>query len=294
MDTLTRMEIEKENTKILKEIGITSPPIHVENVLNHLSLHRRFYNLEDPSLLQQFWHQVDVQKFKLFKLIKKVRLVAMWFPIESEIYIDSTLPKPKQKWATNHEIEHRILSWHRSFYLGDTVQTLEPGYQGMLEAEANYGTSYLMFCGELFKGEALDTIPEWGSIEFLKKRYSNSLVTTMRRYVTASHEIPMVAFISTPHWQQKPVEQPNRWRHFIKSNEFERRFKTINPDTILADIDNNTSKRKGGPVGDFCLSLKDINDDQHEFRAESFFNSYYILTFIGYRGELGRCGIIVP
>ncbi len=71
MDELTRTEIEKENTKIIKEIGIKCPPIQVENVLDHLSLHRRFFDLEDPNLLQQFWHKVEVQKFNLFKLVKK-------------------------------------------------------------------------------------------------------------------------------------------------------------------------------------------------------------------------------
>ena len=295
MDDQTKLKIEKENEKILNEIDLKEPPLLVEDVLQHLELYRGYYNLEDPKLLQHFWHEVEIKKNKFFKLVReKAKLVAMWFPKESQILIDNDLPKPKKKWATHHEIEHRIIPWHKSYYLGDTVQTLDPHYQEILEAEANFGTSHLMFCGDLFKKEALETVPKWASIELLAKRYSNSLVTTMRRYVTASHEIPMVAFISAQHWQPKPEEQPNRWRHFIKSNEFESRFKNVRPDTILASIDNNTSIRRGGPVGDFCLSLKDVNEDEHEFLAESFFNRHYILTLIVYRGKLERCGIIVP
>jgi hypothetical protein len=176
---LTKREIEKENIIVLKEIGIKNPPVLEEEILDYLKIYRQFYDLEDPNLLQRFLHKFDVKKNKFLKLVKyKAKLVAMWLPVESQIFIDHNLPKPKQKWATHHEIEHRIIPWHRAFYLGDTVQTLNPNYQEILEAEANYGTSYLMFCGELFTREALYTKPEWATIELLKNRYSNSFVTS--------------------------------------------------------------------------------------------------------------------
>jgi Zn-dependent peptidase ImmA (M78 family) len=286
MDKFTKVEIEKENTKILKEIGIKRPPARVEDILEYLDLHRRYYNIEDPNLLQRFWHKVEVQKFKFFKLMKKVKLVAMWFPNESEIYIDSTLPDPKQKWATHHEIEHRILPWHRSFYLGDTVQTLDPNYQEMLEIEANFGASYLMFCGDLFKKEALDTKPEWNSIHLLSKRYGNSMVTTLRRYVNTTHDIPMAAFISTPNWLEKPGDQENRYRIFDRSDKFKEQFGNVHPGILLSKIDDNTRKRRGGPIGDFSLFLKDINGNRHEFRAESFFNRHDVLTLLVYKTKL--------
>lgn len=287
MDVQTRIEIEKENRIILKEIGIKNPPISVEDVLEHLKLHRRFYNLEDPDLLERFWHKVKIQKCNLFNLVrKKAKIVAMWFPSESQIYIDSCLPKPKQKWATHHEVEHRILTWHRAFYLGDTVQTLDPEYQEMLEEEANYGTSYLMFCGGLFTIEALDTKPEWASIKLLSQRYSNSLVTTLRRYVVASHEIPMAAFINTPHWQEKPENQLNRWRHFVKSSKFISQFGNIHPSLVLDQINSNIIERRGGIVGDFSIYLEDINGDMHEFYGESFYNTYDVLTLIVYKKQV--------
>ncbi|UCH94809.1 MAG: hypothetical protein JSV88_31750 [Candidatus Aminicenantes bacterium] len=286
MDKFTKVEIEKENTKILREIGIKKPLARVEDILEFLELHRRFYNIVDQNLLQRFWYKVEVQKFKLFKLMRKVKLVAMWFPNESEIYIDSTLPDPKQKWATHHEIEHRILPWHRSFYLGDTVQTLDPNYQQMLEAEANFGASYLMFCGDLFKKEALDTKAEWDSILLLSKRYENSLVTTLRRYVNTTHDIPMAAFVSTPNWLEKLDDQKNRCRIFDRSDKFKEQFGNVHPGTLLSKIDENTTRRRGGPIGDFSLSLEDVNGNHHEFRAESFFNSHYVLTLIVHKIKL--------
>ena len=210
----------------------------------------------------------------------------MWFPNESEIYIDSTLPDPKQKWVTSHEIEHRIIPWHRAFYLGDTAQTLDPNYQEMLEAEANFGASHLMFCGDMFKKEALETKAEWDSIHILSKRYDNSLVTTLRRYVNNTHDIPMVAFVSTPNWLEKPDDQKYRHRIFDRSDMFKKQFANVLPGTLLSEIDENTAKRRGGPIGDFGLSLKDVNGNYHEFHAESFFNSHYALTFIVYKKKL--------
>jgi len=294
IDEPTKIDIERENTKILREIALKSPPVRVEDIIEHLKLHRLYYNLEDPNLLQRFWHEVDVQKNKFFKLLKKVKLVAMWFPTESEIYIDAGLPKPKQKWATHHEIEHSIIPWHRSYYLGDTAQTLDPYYQEILEAEANYGASYLMFCGDLFKQEALNTKPEWASIELLKKRYRNSWVTTLRRYVTDTHDIPMVAFISTPLWLPKPYDQKERWRHFVSSDKFREQFGNVNQDSLLTLIDRNTNMRKGGPIGKFSLLQMDVNGNKHEFYAESFFNRYDVLTLITHKRKLDTRNIIIP
>jgi hypothetical protein len=38
----TKIDIERENSKILREIGLKSPPIRVENVIEHLKTGQRF------------------------------------------------------------------------------------------------------------------------------------------------------------------------------------------------------------------------------------------------------------
>lgn len=170
--------------------------------------------------------------------------------------------------------------------MGDTAQTLDPDFQMELETEANYGASALMFGGRLFTLESLDTIPCWKSIELLIKRYDKSYVTTLRRYVQFSHDIPMALMVNTPWWMLKPADQEFQWRHFILSKIFIIQFSNITPQDILDEINQNTKKRKGGPVGDFSFALKDINGDYHEFFAESFFNSYYLLNLISYRKKM--------
>ena len=61
LDELTRREIDKVTERILREVALPSPPIRVEVLLEHLRVHRDFYDLQDPSLLQHFWHKVKVQ-----------------------------------------------------------------------------------------------------------------------------------------------------------------------------------------------------------------------------------------
>jgi hypothetical protein len=286
----TKRKIDKAVAKTLKEAGMREPPFLIEDLLDHLELDREFYDLEDPGLLRRFQHKVKVKGTILSKIKKTIKLAALWLPDtgRERILVDETLPEPKKKWASFHDTTHSILEWHRPFFLGDTAQTLDPDFQNTLEAEAHYGASGLMFGGNVFTRDALDTTPEWDSIEILKNEYKASYVTTLRRFVQFSHDIPMVFVVSTAWWMTKPDDQEHRCRHFIKSKLFETQFAVISRDIVLNDIDENTTKRRGGAVGEFSLCLPDVNGDLHEFYAESFFNRYDVLTLIVHNKQM-RC-----
>jgi hypothetical protein len=158
----TKRKIDNAVAKTLKEAGMREPPFLIEDLLGHLELDREFYDLEDPGLLRQFWHKVKVKGKILSKIKKTIKLAAVWLPDtgRERILVDETLPEPKKKWASLHDTTHSILEWHRPFFLGDTAQTLDPDFQKALEADANYGASGLMFGGEVFTRDALDTNPE--------------------------------------------------------------------------------------------------------------------------------------
>jgi hypothetical protein len=286
-DEATRREIDKVVNKILKDAGLRKPPFLIEDVLEYLDIDRNFYDLEDVTLLRRFWHKVKVNGQKLVNIAKKIDLHAIWLPDEAQILVDSSLPHPKKDWATFHDSVHTILEWHRPYFLGDTAQTLDPDFQEMLEAEANYGASGLMFGGRKFTEEALDTTPEWDSIVLLRNRNKKSWVTTGRRYVQFSHDLPMALVISIPWWMNNPEGQENRCRHFIKSPKFLINFALVSSDMLLQEIDSNTNKRRGGPVGEFGLGLPDVNGGMHEFRAESFFNQHNLLTLLVHQKKLG-------
>ncbi len=286
----TKRKIDKAVAKTLKEAGMREPPFLMEDLLDYLELDREFYDLEDPGLLRRFQHKVKVKGKILSKIKETIKLAALWLPDtgRERILVDETLPEPKKKWASFHDTTHSILEWHRPFFLGDTAQTLDPDFQNTLEAEAHFGASGLMFGGNVFTRDALDTTPEWNNIEMLKKEYKASYVTTLRRFVQFSHDIPMVFVVSTAWWMTKLDDQEHRCRHFIRSKLFETQFAVISRDIVLNDIDENTTKRRVGPVGEFSLCLPDVNGDLHEFYAESFFNRYYVLTLIVHNKQM-RC-----
>ena len=73
----------------------------------------------------------------------------------------------------------------------------------------------------------------------------------------------MALTVSTPWWKTKPKDQEHRCRHFIKSIIFEVQFAVITRNLVLEIIDDNTTERRGGPIGDFSLSLLDVNGDLH-------------------------------
>lgn len=279
VDEPTRREIEKIVERILRDSGLRNPPVQIVDVIEFLKLHRDFYSLDDPKLLQRFAHRIRIGKDRIVNVARdKIRLAALWLPSEKRILVDQSLPKTKQVWASFHDTIHTALPWHREFYLGDTAQTLEPDYQEMLESEANYGASTLMFGGKLFTEQVLDTVPCWQSIEQLQKEHGKSFAATFRRYVEHGHDIPLAGLVSTPWWMPKPEDQITRCRHFVRSRRFEREFPTVAPDKLLQAVDESTSPRKWGIAGDFIVSLKNAADELCEFGAESFFNQHYLMT----------------
>ncbi len=286
MDDKTRREIDKVVEGTLKDAGLMEPPVKVGDLLQYLEVHRDFYDLEDPNLLQRFLHRVRVGKQKLIKIVDKVKLHAVWLPDEERILVDESLPDPKIDWASFHDATHRILEWHRAFFLGDTAQTLNPDFQEMLENEANYGASALMFAGSTFTKDALDTAGNWESVTELKKKYKKSLVTTVRRYVEFGLDRAMVMVLSTPWWREKPLDQEIRIRHFVPSERSKKEFDNIGPDDFLNMIDDHTRRRLGGIVGSFSFGLQNKNGVLHEFQAESFFNQHYLVTLIVHQEKI--------
>lgn len=289
----TKRAIDRSVAKLLRDASIYQPPVRIERVLDHLELYREFYDLNDPSLLATIKHKMQVEGRKVVRVLRKIKMFAMILQEEKRVLIDTSLPELKREFPSFHEATHRILKWHRPYYFGDTASSLDPDCQAKLEAEANFGTSALMFCGTTFTRDARDTIPCWASIIQMKKDYGKNFVPTLRRYVEHSHDIPMAMMVSTPWWNENPSDQPLRWRHFVRSPRFEDYFKQVTPDMVLSLIDSHTRRARGGLVGSFSFSLSDGNGHAHEFTGESFFNRYYLQTLIVHhqkrtRGRLVR------
>lgn len=281
MDRKTANEIDKRIQKIIKEMGLREPPLKIDDVVQHLNVHHSYYDLEDPNLLQEIFHRMRIGAKKAIDAAKKVNLKGLWLPETNQILIDLSVKEKKRKWVSAHEISHKIIPAHAQFLQGDTAETLDPEYHEMLEAEANYGASALIFMGDHFTKEALQVKPCFEALRILHKRYQNTLATTLRRIVQYGHNIPMLGVVSTPYWLNP--KKKNECRYFIPSNKFFAEFSKIFPQQILDIIEENITPKKGGMIGTYEFQLTDDNGGIHEFLGESFFTSYDVLTLITYK-----------
>lgn len=278
-DPATRKEIDLAAAQLLRDAGIVAPPVRIETVLATLEVHRDFYDLAEPGFLARAVHRVRVGADQLRRFLReRVKLAAVWLPDDQRILIDRGLPQPKQDWASFHEATHRLLVWHRDFFLGDTAQTLDPGFQERLEAEANYGASALRFLGTQFTRDARDVSIGWNALKALKKRYDTSLQSTARRFVEFGPDLPMLLVVSTPWWFEVPADQPHRCRHLLPSPLFARVFQSPEADVLRDAITYTTRHTRGGPAGECEICLLDRNGEWHAFLGMHFYNGHDVLT----------------
>lgn len=117
---------------------------------------------------------------------------------------------------------------------------------------------------------------------------------TLRRYVEHTHDRAMTMLVSTPYWQDTPVDQPNRWRCFVKSKRFQREFELVTAQDLLDAVDARCSQRSGGMIADFTYCLRDDNGDPHEFRVQTFNNTYRLLSLFVDLRKMNEVRIVVP
>jgi len=281
IDKRTAKDIDLRINTILREIGVKEPPLNISDVEQFLLINKSFYDLEDPELLDKIKHKLQIGQQKVKKIINKINLRALFFSDTNQIAIDQNVPASKHKWVTAHEIIHKILPTHNQLLIGDTAETLDPDYHDMMEGEANYGASSLIFLNNKFTKEAKDYECNLESVFCLSKRYKNSKTSTIRRYVETNNSSPIAAIVSKPAWKTS-LNGNERCRYFIKSNLFLKMFSNIDKNLLMTFIDINSHRCAGGPCGKATNRLFDINGDGHEFLFESFYNRYDILTLISH------------
>jgi hypothetical protein len=255
--------------------------------MTHLAVDHSYYDLEDPGLIREFVHKLKVGSKKAIDVLKKVNLKGLWLPDSKRIIVDLSVAEAKKKWVNAHELAHRIIPTHNQFFLADTMETLDPEYHEMLEAEANYGASALIFLGETFTTEALAYSPVFESVRSLSKKYQNSLATTLRRFVLYSHNKAMAGVISLPKWVDTPAGCVSRCRYFIPSHRFTSEFSSVSASVVMNVIDSYTNPKRGGYVGSGAFTLRNDNGETHIFEGESFYNQYDLLTLIVHKRRQG-------
>lgn len=202
LDPRAQEDIDEFVSKIIRDLGISEPPVRLEHVLELLNLDRKFYSKSNTGLLNETFHKLKISgkqvlssPTRILDAIKKWDLRALYVPDRQRILIDETLPKPKQRWAEGHEIIHSIIPWHDSVLHGDQKRTLSIGCHDQIEAEANYGNGRLLFLQDVFTEQLFDSEIDFNAVQKLSKSFGNTMTTTLWRSVEAM-KVPAVGFVS--------------------------------------------------------------------------------------------------
>lgn len=289
VDDYSAEDIRKQVARVLRDLGNPDPPVKLDEVRDLLKLDLDYYSKTDLGLFDEVSHRVKVggklllrKPGRMIDAVQKAGLRALLFQDDRRILIDDAVPVPKHRHIEAHEIIHDITPWHRDFLLGDNELTLNPECHDIIEAEANYGASQLLFLMERFAQEARDMELCWDSIQALKKRYGNTVTTTLWHVVkerNPSH--PVVGLISRHPRRPKIGGGPNgeSCRHFIPSHGFRNFFPHVVATDIYRIVKSYVDFRSRGPTGETSVAMKDANGEMWEFRFESFCNGYDLLTF---------------
>lgn len=282
-------DIRKIVAKLLRDLGDPEPPLKLEQVRALLELDLGYYSTANTTLLQDVASRMKVagkqvldRPMLLVEAVTKAKLSALWVPDTKRILIDETVPQLKHRWIEGHEVGHSVIPWHREFLFGDNEYTLDPACHAIVEAEANYAASQMLFLQTRFSTEARDGDLDFKAIKGLSKRFGNTLTTTLWRMVEDRDPGLPVFGMVTAHPRHPLIgvgDDGEQIRYFIRSAAFRDQFASVSPDDAYALIKKHSTHRARGPVFDASDELSNVNGERCEFRMESFCNTRALLTY---------------
>lgn len=275
--------------RVLRDLGYPEPPLRLPQVRALLELNLGYYSSANTTLLQEVAHRLKVagkqileRPMILVEAVQKAKLSALWVPDAKRILIDSAVPRLKHRWIEGHEIGHSLIPWHREFLFGDDEYTLDPACHAIVEAEANYAASQLLFLQGRFAAEARDCQLSFTTIKEFATRYNNTITSTLWRMVEDREpNTPIFGMISShPHHTDiGGRDDGERVRYFIRSAAFRSQFQAVTPLEGYALIVAHASQNRTGPVVNALCELANSNGERCEFRVESFSNHHALLTY---------------
>ncbi|MET1416829.1 ImmA/IrrE family metallo-endopeptidase [Roseibium sp. HPY-6] len=296
-----RRDIHDHVARLLRDLGNPEPPLRLEQVRELQKLDLTYYSKADLNLLDEIAHKARMAGHVISSSAKRMvdvvsehglRGMLMLQEGDKRIFIDDdAVPPLKRRFIIAHEITHDLLPWHRSLLLGDNESTLNPTFHQTMEAEANYGGRHLIFMGERFQPEALDHTFAWKTIDQLRKRYGNTLTTTLWQMVCERDPLcPAFGLVSRHPYHAEICAKAGdeKVAYFPRSKALIERFPGVTTESAYAAVCEHATTRKRGPVGEGESVFLDANHDPHLFEISCFSNTYDLLTYGIYKGPSKR------
>lgn len=294
------IDINDHVDRLLRDLGRPEPPLKLEQVRELQKLDLTYYTKSDLNLLDEMAHRARMAGNTILSTAKRMAEVVDQFGLrgllmlkknEKKIFIDNDVVELKRRFIIAHEITHDLLPWHRSLLLGDNEETLSPGCHQTMEAEANYGGRRLIFMGGRFQKEARDCELSWKSIEVFKKRYGNTLTTTLWHMVCERDpEHPVFGMISR-HPHHATIGNRGNGEdvaYFIRSNGFRTHFANVDQKATFNALRSYATTKTRGPIGEDVYIFSNMNGEPCDFEMFTFSNGYDLLTCGVYRGPHRR------
>lgn len=286
--------------RLLRDLGWPEPPLRLEQVRELQKLDLTYYSKSDLDLLDEMAHRARMAGSTILSTAKRMVDVVEQFGLrgllmlkenEKKIFIDNEVVELKRRFIIAHEVTHDLLPWHRSLLLGDNEATLSPSCHQIMEAEANYGGRRLIFMGKQFHKEARACEFSWQSIQEFKKRYGNTLTTTLWHMVCERDPAQPVFGMISRHPLHMSIGGRGDGKdvaYFIRSDGFRTQFSNIVESDAFTALRTYASGKKRGPIGEAVRVFPNANGDPCEFEMFTFSNSYDLLTYGIYKGPHRR------
>ncbi len=281
----TAADIATRVDRLLRDFGNVHPPLNLYGFRTYLGLELGYYADANLGTMRRTVSRIRIATLRTYRrpalvaeAIRKYDLSALYLPEPRRILLDSSLPEKKRRWNVAHEIGHRLIPWHDDLAYGDNRYTLSRECRRQIEVEANFAAARMLFLGKRFEEEARSLVPSIESVLKLHRRFGNTITTTLYRLVELPGvDCPVVGMITrhpSEGLEEDAFDKPTRREHFIRSEEFARRFGSVRADALFDGVVSYCDGDWIGLVGESELVLKDDNGDPHRFLFQTFFNGY--------------------
>lgn len=282
--------------RLLRDLGRPEPPLQLDQVRLLQKLDLTYYSKTDLNLLDEMAHHARMAGSTILSTAKRMAEVVDQYGLrgllmlkenEKKIFIDDDVVELKRRFIIAHEITHDLLPWHRSLLLGDNEATLSPSCHQIMEAEANYGGRRLIFMGGRFQLEARDCEFNWKSIEMFKKRYGNTLTTTLWQMVCEREPMHAAFGMISRHPLHPKIGDRGDGEnvaYFIRSNGFRVQFPNVVEKNAFDALRTYATAKQRGPIGEDICVFMNANGEPCDFEMFTFSNGYQLLTYGVYIG----------